>query len=151
MTIVAGHIGDIQPPAINTVGRPQPFANGTVFGAVDAIAQLLTVVVELDKRRYAQPIFDIAGIRMAAEEFAGLGSRIRPSSHIPGMMEADVVWRDIQNELHLALVQLAAQLCQRLVAAERGSHLIKVAYVIKVVGLGIKDRAEIKRGHAKIG
>ena len=66
------------------------------------------------------------------------------------MMKADVIWREIEYQAHIARAHSVAQLLQRDVSAQAIGYVIKVANDIKVIGFGIKYGIEIDGGHTKV-
>ena len=74
---------------------------------------------------------------------------IPPAAVEVAAVKARVVEHAVQHHAHAARRGLAAQLTEILLAAEQRVDALVIARVVAVVGIGLKDRVEVDRGHAQ--
>ena len=53
--VSTGHVGDVDPPAVETVRARDPLADNTIGVLEDSMAEHFAVVVELGQRLHAKP------------------------------------------------------------------------------------------------
>ncbi len=141
------HVDDVEAPAIDLVGGAHPVAQDGVVSPIDCVLHLLAGEVELGQAANALPAdvipFVVKGVEAAPRRIrVALGAEWRAE---PGVLGRGVIDHRIQNDLHAALVQVAGQLGELLVAAEVGIHLEVVLGVVLVVARRIEDGVEIER------
>ena len=129
----------VKSPAVNAVGRLQPFFQNRIFPAVDHVPQRLRGIVEGGQGIDTQPfvigivgrkeiVFPLWAVRVVVGSDGLIEEGAVPIEPLVG--DAGVVDGDIQNQLHAILVKRLAQLRQRLITAQMGIHMEVVQAVV---------------------
>lgn len=143
------HVDDVKTPAVDLIGGAHPVTEDGVVGPIDGVLHLFAGEVELGQAANALPA-DVIPLVVKGVEAAPRGVRVAvgPQRRAePGVLGRGVVDHRIEDDLHAALVQIAGQLGELLVAAEVGIHLEVVLGVVLVVARRIEDGVEVERRH----
>ena len=138
----AGHVGDVDAPAVDVVRRLQPAPHDRV-GALDHRGpQVGVAVVDLGQRVVAHP----GGVGAVVVEVVVRPRRrqwIGPRAEEPLVGVARVVGRQVAEDPPAACVHGAAQAFVGRIAAEQRVDLVEGGRVVAVVALAGEDRGRV--------
>ena len=146
----------VQPPA----GRPgpQPAADNGVFPVDDELSVGWAVLVDGGQRADAPPRVVVRGPRVEAVPrgvggglaLGRAGAGVKPLGVEIDAVGPGVVEHAVQQDAHPSLPGLAAQLPEVLLRPQHGVDLLIIRCVVPMVGGGLKNGAEVQRGHGQL-
>ena len=146
----AGHVGDVDAPAVEVVRRPQPARDDRVRAVDHRRAQRGVVVVELGQRAVAHPaLVGAVGQEVVERPRRRALDVARGDEPLVGV--AGVVGRQVAEDPPAALVHGGREPDVRRVAAEQRVDLLERRRVVAVVALAGEDRRRVDDADPDVG
>ncbi len=146
----AGHVGDVDPPAVDGVRRPQPPRDHAVRTLDHGGPQLGVGEVELGEGGVAHPAF-VGAVVMEVVPAPGRGRRVGERRHEPLVRVAGVVGGEVAEQPQTARVHRVAQPVVGVVATEHGVDPVERRGVVAVVALAREHRRRVDDGGPEPG
>jgi len=150
--VPAGHVGHVDPPAVQVEGWPQPAPGDRVGASKQPAAQLGRGEAELRQAGVAQPA--LVGVVLGAGEVEERPLRrtgVLQGPAEPGVGVAAVVGGQVAEQVPAAGVDLLGEAGQGLVAAEQWVDLLEAGGVVAVVGFSREERRQVEGVDAERG
>ena len=150
--VPAGHVGHVDPPAVQVVGGPQPAPGDRVGASQQPAAQLGRVEAELRQAGVPEPALVLVVLGAGEVEelpFRRAGVLQRPAE--PGVGVAAVVGGQVAEQAPAPGVDRLGEAGQGLVAAQQRVDLLEGGGVVAVVGLGREERRQVEGVDAQAG
>ena len=145
-----GHVGDVDPPAVEVVRRPQPARHHRVRAVDHRRAQRGVGVVELGQRAVAHPAL-VGAVGQEVVERPRRRALDVAGGDEPLVRVAGVVGRQVAQDPPAARVHGGREPDVRRVAAEQRVDLLEGRGVVAVVALAGEDRRRVDDADADVG
>ncbi len=146
----AGHVGDVDAPAVEGERRLQVARHHRVVAVDEAAPQLLRAPVELRQARHSQPA-RVGGLLVVQPQIERALRRLRVAVGRlePFVRIAGVVRRQIADDPDAPGVRRLDQRDERLVAPEQRVDVVEGERVVAVVAAGGEDGRQVQQVHAE--
>ena len=144
-----GHVGDVDPPAVEVERRAQPARRHRVGPLEQAAAQLVVAQVELRQARDVEPRLVVVGVVAEVEEAGLRRAGIGLGGPEPVVAGADVVDRQIADDADAPVVARLDESGERIVAAEVRVDVVERVGVVAVARRRREERRQVEPADAE--